>query len=444
MDDDGIFLIVFCVIFIILFYIYSGDTKTQNGHRFALILISIIILYVLHKKRYGQMEFLNEMNTILISKTEIDDIIEIPEEPEPEEPPSEPEVLARVIFNPLASNETVSTISFEFRLLDETPIVTDEVVRMDILIASIFQETINGKLNQLLSNFVSTEINPTLSILHFINLDGPVSDGSTLRINLTNYLLARDFRTPSDCKCEVYVGGMNSVNYTTMSDNLDNFDDSCAPLQLLAINAEGVPGTEDGYWRPTSTNFINQYGAGNRTMYRQYNFSYQNGMTSLVTIAGTTSNQQLWIAKPVWSPYWSLHKSSQFNSYTSNSSNVTSKWDGSNEGARITFTFSEPISNFSFVFFDVDGSANGYIGEMNPPANAWRQIAGGTNGAGIVTNANGITRYDPPGGDNDNSIYLYWRGPLTVVSFVYCEIYAIGVNPATLHCSIPANATIVS
>jgi len=270
---------------------------------------------------------------------------------------------------------------------------------------------------------------------NFVTIDGTSTWKNDGNVNLDHRYL--DIRQGTSSPFSLFVPDTNHT------DNLGTFTceiyeicggGQCPPPESLVFEQlNGVPGTEDG---------IVTDGSGTRQMYRRYNIVFLNGLTGVVNISGTNSNQQFW-ARPS-GIYWQLFKASTFNATTSNNSNANFKWNNYGEGSRITITFDQSVSNVSFSFGDLDGNAVAEVANISPEANAYRQIAGGTTAAGIAINSNGIYRYRPPSGDDNNSIILYWRGPLTTISFTFCEQFSLGIGGVELYCHIPDAATVVS
>jgi len=217
---------------------------------------------------------------------------------------------------------------------------------------------------------------------------------------------------------------------------------NCPSESLNIVNAIGVSGTEDGTITYNNPAQAALHGVGPHQMYREYNVTYESGFTGTITTEGTTSNQQFWLLEDLNTGYWILRRDSEVDATTSNSSNLTTKWAPYGKGSRVTFTFDTSISVFSTSFTDVDNLGWGEFYDITPEANAWLQTAGGTTGAGIGTNSNGIFEYRPPSGDDNNYISLFWNDPITSMSLIGNEIGSVRII-LEAYCSIPSGATFV-
>ena len=409
------------------------DTKHLIFILIILILIVIIMQYLRMKHIEQNLYYENGIKCIEESEEEI-----------PPEPIPPPVNVARVSAVQVDELGFFQDVTFEFKDEEDipVPITTNEDIRIDVFIDGLLIETLTGVLNNNFSTFSTTQTLPNQSLLDWINIDGPMIDGAVIQFRTSSYVSFNGAINPPSIRFDVYVGGPTGDQYLDESTNIDNTDFQCTSLSLEIVSAIGTPGTEDGFATAVSGGFIATYGAAPIQMFRQYTVTYNNGLTAIVDISGTTSNQQMWFAYHIPRDEILLAKASPANISTTNGSNANSRWDSwSTEGANITWTFDQPVAMLSAFYGDIDGSAAGAVDAITPEANAWWQVLGGTTGIGIATNPSGIFRYRPPGGDNNNSMYLFWTNPLTTISFRFNEVFALIFSTPNLLCQLPPSAT---
>lgn len=451
MENRQIFVIAFVIILVLIIIILNGN-KIGKGQQFndkmklLLICLTMLVIVIIASFRKRDIGFLQDADCNFCEEEE--EII-IPQV----------EILARVLFEAADQEGFNSFITFQFRLIDETPITTNEIIQIDIFVDGVQIERLTGILNQPFSTYQSVPFTTShlikngsgkhmvqssnASIIDQILVDNLVRDESTVEVAFSNYLVENQIASAGIVRFDVYVGGPGSETYSQQSMNPDNNDQICSSIRLRAIDSQGV-GNPTGTVTYIAATEIGWFGAGPHNMYSEYNWTLNNGLNMNIVTQGTTSNQQFWSIFFPLQNQWILTKSNDFNALTSNNSNQSSNWDATNEGSQITITLSQPVTNLVLTFKDIDGTSAGILYDISPSANAWKQTLGGPSPNLFTLDANGITGFAPPIGDDNNTIVLVWFGPITTVSFKWNENGGLSLTPGDLYCEIPSDFNIVT